>query len=122
MKENARRVFCKARNVPFALRKSVENELEKLQKDGIIYPVAQSEWATPIVVVPKPYNKVQLCGDFKVTINPCLRTDYYPLPNIEEILTQISGAKIYSKLDLSAAYSQLKVNKSSQVQLTINTH
>lgn len=60
LKEKARPVFCKARNVPFALRKSVENELEKLQIDGIIYPVAQSEWATPIVVVPKPYNKVRL--------------------------------------------------------------
>lgn len=44
------------------------------------------------------------------------------MPNPEEILTQISGAKIYSKLDLSAAYSQLKVNKSSQELLTINTH
>lgn len=75
LKENARPVFCKTRNVPFSLRKSVE-KLEKLQihLDGIIYPVAQSEWATPIVVVPKPNNEVRLCGDFKVTTNPCLRT------------------------------------------------
>lgn len=71
--------------------------------------------------MPKPNNEVRLCGDFKVTINPFLRTDYL-LPNPEEILTQISVAKIYSKLDLSAAYSQLKVNKSSQELLTINSH
>lgn len=122
LKDNSKPVFCKARSVPFALRKSVEIELEKLQNNGVIYPVTKSEWATPIVVVPKPNNEVRICGDFKVTINPCLRTDHYPLPNPEDILTQISGAKLYSKLDLSAAYSQLKVNKSSQELLTINTH
>lgn len=78
--------------------------------------------ATLIVVVPKPNNEVRFCGDFKVTINPCLRTHYYPLPNPEKILTQISDAKKYSRLDLSTVYSQLKVNKSSQMLLTINTH
>lgn len=122
LKENSKPVFCKARSVPFALRRSVEVELEKLQNNGVIYPVTKSDWATPIVVVPKPNNEVRICGDFKVTINPCLRTDHYPLPNPEDILTKISGAKFYSKLDLSAAYSQLKVNESSQELLTINTH
>ncbi|XP_054267315.1 uncharacterized protein K02A2.6-like [Macrosteles quadrilineatus] len=122
LKEDVKPVFCKARNVPYALRSAVENELETLQKNGVIYPVLQSLWATPIVVVPKPNNKVRLCGDFKVTLNPNIRTDHYPLPNPEDIFSSIAGAKLFTKLDLSAAYNQLRINKPSQELLTITTH
>lgn len=122
LKENVRPVFCKARNVPYALRSAVEKELNNLQENGVIYPVSQSDWATPLVVVPKADNKVRLCGDFKVTLNPNIRTDHYPLPNPEDIFSSISGAKLFTKLDLSAAYNQLRVNESSQELLTITTH
>lgn len=94
-KENVKTVFCKARNVPYALRSTVENELETLQKNGVIYPVIQSSSATPIVIVPKPNNRVRLCGDFKVTLNPNIRTDHYPLPNPEDIFFSIAGV-VYS--------------------------
>lgn len=122
LKEDAKPIFCKARNVPFALRSAVESELENLKKNGIIYPVTQSEWCSPIVVVPKNNGGVRICGDFKVTINGWLRTDHYPLPNPEDIFAKISGSKLFSKLDLTAAYNQLRVNESSQPLLTINTH
>ena len=41
--------FHKARSVPFALQAGVEEELERLQKQGIIEPVQFSDWAAPIV-------------------------------------------------------------------------
>ena len=43
--------YCKSRPVPFALRAEVENELARLQRDGVIRPVKLSEWAAPIVPV-----------------------------------------------------------------------
>lgn len=86
--------------------------MNDLQSRGVIYPVMQSEWATPTVVIPKPNNGVRICCDFKVTINPCLQTDHYPLPNPEDIFSQLAGAKLFSKIDLSAAYNQLKVKDS----------
>ncbi|XP_056022163.1 uncharacterized protein K02A2.6-like [Ostrea edulis] len=46
---DAKPVFLKARTVPYSLRTKVEQELDKLQTDGIIEPVAHSNWATPIV-------------------------------------------------------------------------
>ena len=45
--------FCKPRPVPFALRKKVEDELERLERNGIIQPKQFSEWAAPIVPVLK---------------------------------------------------------------------
>ncbi|XP_049519786.1 uncharacterized protein K02A2.6-like [Dermacentor silvarum] len=52
-KPNQAPKFLKARNVPFALQKSVEAELSKMEKMGIIAPVATSDYATPVVPVIK---------------------------------------------------------------------
>ena len=67
LKENVQPVFMKVRQVPYALRPKVEAELVKLQRQNIITPVENSEWATPIVPVPRPNGGVRICGDFKVT-------------------------------------------------------
>ena len=85
LKKDAKPVFLKARPVPYSLRTKVEDELTPLEKEGIIIPVTWSNWATPIVVVPKPDGSIQLCGDFKVTLNPALNVDKYPLPRDEDI-------------------------------------
>ena len=58
-----------------ALQPILEVELNRMQKEGILEPVENSEWATPLVVVPKASGKIRVCGDVKVTIN---RT-HYPL-------------------------------------------
>ena len=44
---------CRARIVPYALRKKVENDLDILKKENVIQKVEHSDWTTPIVVVPK---------------------------------------------------------------------
>ena len=52
-REDSQAHFCKARAVPYALRPKVEEELRRLQKEGILTKVEWSEWGTPIVPVPK---------------------------------------------------------------------
>ncbi|XP_054259844.1 uncharacterized protein K02A2.6-like [Macrosteles quadrilineatus] len=121
LKENSQPIFCKARNVPFALKEKLDKELDRLVENEVIYPVTKTNWASPIVIVPKSDSTVRVCGDFKTTINPCLRTDHYPLPLPEEIFSNISGAKMFCKIDLTAAYNQLCVNETAQELLTINT-
>ncbi|XP_054257422.1 uncharacterized protein K02A2.6-like [Macrosteles quadrilineatus] len=121
LKENANPVFCKARNVPYALQDALEKEIDNLIRNEVMYPVTQTNWATPVVLVEKGNNSIRICGDFKQTINPQLRTDYYPLPTPDEIFAKIDGSKLFSKIDLSAAYNQLRVDENSQELLTINT-
>ena len=47
----ARPKFCKAWQVPYSMKSKVEEEFERLQKEGIIEPVQYAEWAAPIVPV-----------------------------------------------------------------------
>ena len=61
--------FYKPRPVPYALRDKVEQELERLQRDGVIEPVRFSEWAAPVVPVVKTDGSLRLCGDYKLTVN-----------------------------------------------------
>ena len=53
VREDAQPIFLKARPVPYALKEKVEQELQRLDEEGIIYKVSQSDWAAPVVSVPK---------------------------------------------------------------------
>lgn len=114
--------FCKARSVPFALRQRVEEELERLERDGIIEPIQFSDWAAPIVPVMKRDGKVRICGDYKLTVNRAAKLEVYPLPRIEDIFASLAGGKTFSKLDLSHAYQQLVLDDQSRELVAINTH
>ena len=114
--------FFKARQVPFALRKLVEDELERLQSMGVIQPVQFADWAAPIVPVMKNDGSVRICGDYKITVNRAAKLDRYPIPRIEELFTSLAGGKVFTKLDLSHAYLQIPLDTDSRRYVTINTH
>ena len=96
-------------------------ELERLERDGIIQPVQFSNWAAPIVpVVPvvKRDGAVRICGDYKVTINRATETNTYPLPRIEDLFASLARGKIFSKLDLAHAYQQIALSEESKQYTT----
>ena len=114
--------FCKLRKLPFALKPVVGDELDRLETQGVIKKVPHSDWSTPIVVVRKPGGKVRICGDFKVTINPVLKTDIYPLPLPEELFQSLNGGSKFSKIDLADAYLQIELDEESKKLVVVNTH
>ena len=120
--ETAKPRFHRPRPVPFALRARVDEELDRLEDVGVLEKVNFSEWAAPIVVVPKKDGRVRICGDYKVTINPVLDIEQYPLPRADDLFATLAGGKYFSTLDLSHAYNQLVVDEDSRDYLTINTH
>lgn len=50
------------------------------KKEGVLKKVAHSAWAASIVAIHKKDGTFRICGDYKVTVNPELDVDQYPLP------------------------------------------
>ncbi|GFV77745.1 DUF1758 domain-containing protein [Trichonephila clavipes] len=60
LRHGVKPIFCRVRTVPFALKGRVENEIDRLEKEGIIEKVDSSEWATPVVPVVKSDGSIRL--------------------------------------------------------------
>lgn len=99
----------------------MEEELSKLEALGIISPVANSDYAAPIVPIIRRYGSVQTCGDYKVTVNPILDTERCPLPKADELFSVLAGGEKFSEIDLSRAYQQVEMDEESGQYLTLNT-
>ncbi len=96
-------------------------ELDRLERAGILERV-NSEWAAPVVAVPKKDGKFRICGDYKVTINSVLKTDQYPLQKPKELFATLAGGITFTKLDLFQTYTQIPLHEESVQYVTINTH
>ncbi|CAH8538525.1 unnamed protein product [Schistosoma rodhaini] len=115
-------IFRPKRPVPYAALPVVEQEIERLQKLGVIEPVNFSEWAAPIVVVKKTNGSIRLCADYSTGLNEALETHQYPLPLPEDLFAKLNDGKLFAKLDLSEAYLQIPVADECKNLLTINTY
>ena len=122
LKPDAKPIFCRTRPVPLAYKKKIEEELDRLEKEGIITPVGNNIWATPLVPVQKNDQSIRLCGDYKTTINKHLQEVKYPLPRPEEIFAKLNGGQQFSKIDLCQAYTQFELEEESKMLLTWSTH
>ena len=81
-----------------------------------------SEWATPIVPVVKPNGSIRLHGDYKVSLNPQLQVNQYPIPHSDELFSTLNGGQKFATLDLSEAYLQIELEEEVKSCSTINTH
>ena len=114
--------FCKARPVPYALREKIDKAIEDNVAQGVWEPIQYSEWASPLVPILKSSGSIRLCGDYKVTVNKFCEGDSYPIPKIDDLYADLAGGTLFTKIDLSQAYSQIPVDEKSQKYLTVNTH
>lgn len=109
LKQNVNPVYVKPYRLPHSLKTEVDKQIKQLLDDDIIEP-SQSEWSSPILLVPKKSDdknnkKWRLVIDYR-KLNEVIQDDKFPLPNITEILDSLSGAIYYSHLDLSQSYYQ----------------
>ena len=93
------------RRVPLPLQKKVEEKLRRLRELDVIRLVnTPTDWCAPIVVVPKARNDaIRLCVDL-TKLNERVRQDNYPLPSTDQLLAQLAGATVFSKLDCNSGF------------------
>ncbi|CAB0000711.1 unnamed protein product [Nesidiocoris tenuis] len=122
LKPNSRPVFQRARPIPFALRKGVEEELDRLVRENVLEKVDYSEWSSPVVPIVKPTGSIRLCGDYSSTVNPQVEITQHPFPGFEEAFQALRGGKRFTVLDVRSAFLHLPVSSKTSEILTLNTH
>ena len=110
------------RRIPFHVRQDVEKELERLESLDIIEKVTgPTPWVSPIVVVPKSSGEVRLCVDMREA-NKSVKREKHLMPTIDDLVADLNGATVFSKLDLSSGYHQLELEPESRHITTFSTH
>jgi len=122
LKPNAKRyALYTARNVPIPLRGKVKQELEHMEKLGVISKVDKPTlWCAGMVIVPKKSGDVRICVDLK-PLNESILRETHPLPGVDETLAQFTGATVMSKLDANSGFWQISLAKDSRELTTFIT-
>ena len=95
----------KAYRAPFKVRENQKKQIREMLESGVIKP-SSSPWASPVVMVHKKDGSLRFCIDFRL-VNRLTKKDAFPLPRTDEQLQQLSGATMYTTMDLQAGYWQI---------------
>jgi hypothetical protein len=110
-----------ARRVPFPILPKVEEEINRMEKEGIIEKVTEpTEWCAPMVPVVKKNGKIRICVDLK-KLNEAVKRENFMLPNLDDISPKLVGAKYFSKLDASSGFYQMPLHTDSSRLTTFIT-
>lgn len=105
--EMVKHVAQRSRRTPFHLRSKVEAELQKLLDDDIIGRVKDepTPWISPIVCVPKKNpEEIRVCVDMREA-NKAIIRERHLMPTTDELIHDLNGASVFSKLDLKVIIS-----------------
>ena len=90
------------------MRSRLEEELDRLEEQGVWRRVHYARWAAPLVAVLKnprdPAGPIRICGDYKQAVNQVAPVDTYLIPTTVDQLSMLAGVEKFTKLDLSQAY------------------
>ncbi|UYV79909.1 hypothetical protein LAZ67_18001024 [Cordylochernes scorpioides] len=111
----------KLRRLPPVLLDEVHKEIQRLVKMDINEPIVTSKWISPIVVSKKKDGSIRLCVDLREP-NKAVILDAYPISLIEDILSSLLGCKVFTNLDLSQAYHQIRLQPDSRYLTAFITH
>ena len=104
---------------PFRAKEAIEKEIETMLEQEIIRP-SSSPYCSPITVVSKPDGNIRLCIDFR-KLNAITIFDNEPIPQMYEMVTRITKAKYFTKLDLTKGYWQIPLKESCKQYTAFQT-
>ena len=109
------------RKVPVTIRSKVKEELERMERLDVIERIQEpTDWVNSMVNVVKPNGKLRICIDPR-DLNKAIKREFYPMKTVEEVAARMPNAKLFSKLDASSGFWQVKLDHESAKLCTFNT-
>jgi hypothetical protein len=105
--------------LPFAKKAVVEKEIQVMLDLGVIEP-STSPYSSPVVLVGKPDGSVRFCIDYR-QLNKLTVFDAEPIPDIEELLCQLSEGRYFVKIDLTKGYWQIPMREADREKTAFQT-
>jgi hypothetical protein len=82
-----------------------------------IYPISDSQWVSPLVIIPKKNGKWRIYVDYR-ELNKATQKDNFPLPFIDQVLDTLARKKFFSFLDSFSSYNQIQITPKDQDKIT----
>ncbi|KAK8686452.1 hypothetical protein V6N13_125477 [Hibiscus sabdariffa] len=135
LEDNHKPTVDAQRRLNQAMKDVVRKEILKWLDAGIIYPISDSEWVSPVQCVPKKggitmisneNNELipsrtatgwRVCMDYR-KLNKATRKDHFPLPFIDQMLDRLAGKQYYCFLDGYSGYNQIAIAPEDQSKTT----
>ena len=121
VEDNASPRALPARNIPIAIKTDVKAEIDRLVERGILEPVTvPTEWVSQMAIVHKKNGSLRICIDPQL-LNKALVRERYKLPTFDDIIPELNGAKIFTKLDVKEAFYHVRLDDESSLLTTMIT-
>ncbi|GJW84492.1 reverse transcriptase domain-containing protein [Tanacetum coccineum] len=135
MEDNVKPTVQHQRRVNPKIHEVIKKEVIKLLDTGLIYPISDSPWVSPVHCVPKkggitvienddneliPTRLVtgwRVCIDYR-KLNDATRKDHFPLPFMDQMLERLAGNEYYCFLDGFSGYFQIPIDPKDQEKTT----
>ena len=106
-------VISPPRKIPFALKPRLKIELGNLTAKGVIAPVTEpTDWVSSMAIATNKSGELRICID-PLPLNKSLRREHYHLPTLDDVLPDLSKARIITTINLRAGYWHVKLDDES---------